>query len=182
MPWRGTVPRPKRSKSSAVFWIRTRKAAMARLDSWLSADVLHALGWALLHSLWQCLGLAAMAAILMAFSRRPPVRYLVATGALVAMLAAPVATFLVLMKPAVPVHALHLVRPAQFFAGSSAVNPSSIPSVTLGDASTAANSDTVIVSDSPKHFLSPRFLLPDFLPPNILSWLVGAWLCGVALF
>ena len=64
---------------------------MARLDSWLSADVMHALGWALIHSLWQCLGLAALAAILMAFSRRPTIRYLVATAALVAMLAAPMA-------------------------------------------------------------------------------------------
>ena len=83
---------------------------MARLNSWLSADVLHALGWALIHSLWQCLGVAALAAILMAFSRRPSIRYLIATGALVAMLAAPVATFFILMTPAAPVHVMNSAK------------------------------------------------------------------------
>jgi len=39
---------------------------------------MHALGWALIHSLWQCVGLAALAAILMACSRRPSIRYLIA--------------------------------------------------------------------------------------------------------
>ena len=78
---------------------------MARLDSWLSPDVMHALGWALIHSLWQCLAVAALAAVLMGFSRRPSVRYLVGVGALALMLALPVATFFVLMKPAAPVQA-----------------------------------------------------------------------------
>ena len=98
---------------------------MARLDSWLSADVMHALGWALIHSLWQCLGVAALAAVLMAFSRRPSIRYLVATGALVLMLAAPVATFFVLMKQAAPVHAL-LPPSGSVFCRSSAVSVSSV--------------------------------------------------------
>ena len=78
---------------------------MARLISWISPTVMHALGWALIHSLWQGAGIAALAAGLMAFSRRPSVRYLVGVGALVLMLAAPVATFFVLMKPAAPVQA-----------------------------------------------------------------------------
>ena len=46
---------------------------MASLNSWLSADVLHALGWALIHSLWQCLGVAALAALPDGFFP-PPVR------------------------------------------------------------------------------------------------------------
>src|SRR5271168_685393 len=100
MPWPGTKPHPKKSKNSAAFWMRTKETAMTRLDSWVSPDIMHALGWALIHSLWQALSVAALAAGLMAFSRRPSVRYLVATGALALMLAAPVATFLLLMKPA----------------------------------------------------------------------------------
>ena len=156
---------------------------MARLDSWLSADVMHALGWALIHSLWQCLGLAALAAILMAFSRRPTIRYLVATAALVAMLAAPVLTFIVLLKPAAPVHALLPPSPGpRFFVGPAAANPPSIPSMTLGEAATAVNKGAVFAADSPKRFLLSRFLSSDFHAPNILPWLVGAWLCGVALF
>ena len=43
---------------------------MTRLNSWLSPNVMHALGWALIHSLWQCVALAALAAILMALTRR----------------------------------------------------------------------------------------------------------------
>ena len=61
------------------------------LNSWLSADVMRALAWALIHSLWQCLAVAALAAVLMAFSRRPPLRYMIAVGALAVMLALPAA-------------------------------------------------------------------------------------------
>ena len=157
---------------------------MARLNSWLSADVMHALGWALIHSLWQCLGLAALAAVLMAFSRRPPVRYLVATGALVAMLAVPVATFLVLMHPAASVHALLPSGPGpQPFAGPAAVNRPSTPLIALDAAPRPMKDGAAIAwADSPTHFLSSRLFASDLLPPNILPWLVGAWLCGVALF
>jgi hypothetical protein len=75
---------------------------MTGLNSWLSPAVLHALGWALIHSLWQCAGVAALAALVMAFVRRPAVRYVIGVGALALMLAAPVATFLVLAMPVAP--------------------------------------------------------------------------------
>ncbi len=155
---------------------------MATLNSWLSMDVMHALGWTLIHSLWQCLGLAALAAILMAFSRRPSTRYLVAAAALVAMLMVPVATFLVLMKPATPIHALLPARPSpQIFAELAAVNPPVATPTTLGATSTAMNNGAAIAL-SPEHFDPSQFISSDFLSPNILPWLVGAWLCGVALF
>ena len=47
---------------------------MASPVSWLSTDVLHALGWALVHSLWQGVAVAALAAIAMGCCRRAPVR------------------------------------------------------------------------------------------------------------
>src|SRR6185437_1870093 len=102
MPWPGIAPHPKRSKNSTASWMRTGKTTMTGLNSWLSPAVLHALGWALIHSLWQCAAIAAMAALAMAFIRRPAVRYLVGVGALALMLAAPVATFLVLASAPVP--------------------------------------------------------------------------------
>ena len=165
---------------------------MATLNSWLSADVMHALGWALIHSLWQCLGLAALAAVLMAFSRRPSIRYLVATGALVAMLAMPVATFLILAKPAAPVHAmLPAHRGLQLFAGPAAANPPGVASMPLG-ATAMNNGAAVALPASPESYRPSRLLSPDFLPPNILPsnilpsnilpGLVEAWLFGVALF
>lgn len=143
---------------------------MARLNSWLSADVTHALGWALIHSLWQCLGLAALAALAMAFSRRPSIRYLIATGALAAMLAAPVATFLVLMKPAAPVQMAASPAPG-FFAVSAVLN---LPHAA---AMTARASHHMAPTRQ-----TPRPLSPNPLPPNLLPWLVQAWLLGVALF
>jgi beta-lactamase regulating signal transducer with metallopeptidase domain len=147
---------------------------MATLSSWLSAEVMHALGWALIHSLWQCLGLAALAAVLMAFSRRPSIRYLVATGTLVLMLAAPAATFFVLMRQTAPVHVLLHPSPAPpfFSASASMTSPGSTP---------VAPDAAPVPPHSQMHFDPARFLSPDFLPPRILPWLVGAWLCGVAL-
>ena len=155
---------------------------MISLDSWLSADITRALGWALIHSLWQGLGLAALAAIVMALSRRPTIRYAVATGALVAMLAVPVATFFALMKPASPAHALLAASPAP---QSLTARPGASPSNTIPIAPRAAPTimtKDAAVGDSRTHILPPRILLADFLPPNILPWLVGAWLCGVAIF
>ena len=146
---------------------------MARLNSWLSADVMHALGWALIHSLWQCLALAALAAVLMAFSRRPSIRYLVATGALVAMLAAPVATFLILMKPAAPVHALLPPRGPRFLPYSCAANPPSVTSMALGAAPTAVNNGAAIAlrilrSVFFRRVFSRRIFFPEH--PALAGW------------
>lgn len=127
---------------------------MASADSWLSPDVMHALGWALIHSLWQGVAVAALAASLMALSRRPALRYFVAVGALAVMLAAPVATFFVLVKPPVAVQAV------TFSASVSAMPaPATAPLTAIVALETLPHS-----------------------APNLLSWLVGAWLCGVALF
>ncbi|HUO03249.1 MAG TPA: M56 family metallopeptidase, partial [Rhizomicrobium sp.] len=145
---------------------------MARLGNWLSQDVTHALGWALIHSLWQCLGLAALAALAMAFSRRPSVRYLIATGSLVAMLAAPIATFLVLMKPAAPAQ---LPAPAsaapQFF--TTAREPVGVTAPVTPVRHRAAMAEHVSRAGLPS---------ANLLPANLLPWLVQAWLLGVALF
>ena len=148
---------------------------MTGLGSWLSPDVLHALGWALIHSLWQCLGLAALAAALMVLSRRPSIRYLVAVSALALMLAAPVATFFVLMKSAVSTHAFLPANPVSFIsAGSQTVYapPAASVNTSPADAMPAAMDNGVIGALENLPRTSPR----------LLPWLVGVWLCGVALF
>ena len=139
---------------------------MTGLNSWLSPNVMHALGWALIHSLWQCAAVAALAALMMAFIRRPSVRYLVGVGALALMLAAPLATFLVLMKPAAPVQVLRPAAASVLPAGPSLSTATAYPVVAIGNRAIAA------VADAPR-----RFVLPDILP-----WLVATWACGVALF
>ena len=129
---------------------------------------MHALGWSLIHSLWQCLGVAALAAAVMVFSRRPSVRYLVALSALVAMLALPVATFFLLMRSSAPVHAVLPTSSGGFASAAPAV----------AALSTRAGSSTIIaLEDFPRALPSP-----GDVPPSVLPWLVGAWLLGVALF
>src|SRR3984957_5380955 len=173
MPWPGAPPHPKRSKNSAAFWMRTRETVMARLNSWFAPDVMHALGWALIHSLWQAVGVAALAAVLMGFSRRPSVRYVIATGALALMPAVPVATFFLLMKPA--------LAPALVVANRVYAAPAANPSMTLGIPS-MGNGVAIALENSPKVILPARILSPDVLPASLLPWLGGAWLGGVAFF
>jgi beta-lactamase regulating signal transducer with metallopeptidase domain len=69
---------------------------MTTLTNWLSPSAMHALGWTLLHFLWQGTAVAALAAVLMTLCRRASARYVLTVGALVVMLAAPAATFFVL--------------------------------------------------------------------------------------
>jgi beta-lactamase regulating signal transducer with metallopeptidase domain len=139
---------------------------MNAFTTWLSPSLLspalmHALAWALLHFLWQGTALAAIAALAMALCRRSSTRYMLAVSALVAMLAAPLATILFLER-------------------SGAATPlQSAPLATIWQAAVdrAASSrlplrgSPVLVSATPGNSSS------DDLP-----LLVEAWLIGVALF
>ncbi|HWY22592.1 MAG TPA: M56 family metallopeptidase [Candidatus Acidoferrum sp.] len=125
---------------------------MTTLTNWLSPSALHSLGWTLLHFLWQGTAVAALAAVLMTLCRRASARYVLAVGALVLMLAAPVATFFVL---------------------TASVGASSMNSPVAEELPTVAHN---IVTRPASGFsrLSPSL---DTLP-----WLVEAWLLGVAFF
>jgi beta-lactamase regulating signal transducer with metallopeptidase domain len=145
---------------------------MARLDSWLAPNVMHALGWALIHSLWQGVAAAALAAALMAFSRKPSVRYLIGVAALTLMLAAPAATFLLLLQPAT-------LAPAVLANATAPVMPDS----TLQHMPVVAYATPAVAISS---VLEQRAIAAIAAPsrplPNILPWLVTAWLCGVVFF
>ena len=150
---------------------------MAGLNSWLSPQVMHALGWALIHSLWQCLACAAVAAVLMALSRRPSVRYLAGVGALAAMLAAPVATFLVLA--ATPAHLVLAASPGAPLAASVVSQAPAAPIIhPAAPAPPRGKGDIKGALEG----LSVAPLLEEAPALNILPWLVAAWLCGVAFF
>jgi beta-lactamase regulating signal transducer with metallopeptidase domain len=156
---------------------------MARLDNWLSVEVTHALGWALIHSLWQCVGLAALAAALMAFSRRPSVRYLIATGALIAMLAVPLTTFVILLEPAPLVPAFLPLHPGlKFFAVRSLTNLPKATPVKTGAAHIAKDKAKDKGTWVARHAFAAHFPSRVLLSPANLLLLVQAWLCGVALF
>jgi beta-lactamase regulating signal transducer with metallopeptidase domain len=126
---------------------------MTSLTNWLSPSTMHSLGWTLLHFLWQGTAVAALAAVLMTPCRRASARYALAVGALVLMLAAPVATF--------------------FFLTPSGA---SLPAKSSSARETQpANANPVVARTSAGFSrLSPSL---DTLP-----WLVEAWLLGVAFF
>jgi beta-lactamase regulating signal transducer with metallopeptidase domain len=125
---------------------------MNTLTNWLSPSAMHSLGWTLLHFLWQGTAVAALAAVLITLCRRASARYALAVGALVLMLAAPVATFFVLTS-------------------SGKVAPATSSPVAR---SQAAIGNVAVRASSGFSRLSPSL---DTLP-----WLVEAWLLGVAFF
>src|ERR1700722_14110029 len=96
MPWRPAAPRPRKSKNFAVSSIIMREKVMTSLISWIPPATIAALGWALIHFLWQGAAIAALAAALMRSCRQSSIRYLIGLAALGLMLAAPLLTFLLL--------------------------------------------------------------------------------------
>ena len=71
---------------------------MIHLSLLISPQLTHALGWTLLHFVWQGLALAAICAALMAICASASMRYAIALGTLALMLAAPVITFGILQR------------------------------------------------------------------------------------
>lgn len=126
---------------------------MNSLAHWVSPSTLHSLGWALLHFLWQGAALAALAGLLMSLCRRAQTRYAIALGSLVAMLAAPVATFVLLANSRAAVNDQCCFTPTVV----------STPAHTMSTAT----------------FFAIRRVSPAIDPS---PWLVGTWLLGVALF
>ncbi len=72
---------------------------MTTLVNWISPISMQALGWSLLHFVWQGTALAAMAAASMALCRRTQTRYLIGVTMLLLMLVAPIGTVAVYMQP-----------------------------------------------------------------------------------
>jgi beta-lactamase regulating signal transducer with metallopeptidase domain len=123
------------------------------IANWLSPDVMRPLGWALFHFLWQGTALAALAAVTMALIRRASVRYLLAVGTLILMLAAPVATFFSYW---------------QTDSGSARL---------AAPASTAASWEVPQPDPAAHVSVASRGIAPDIFP-----WMVEAWLAGVVFF
>jgi beta-lactamase regulating signal transducer with metallopeptidase domain len=146
---------------------------MTSLANWFSPTMLHAVGWTLLHSLWQITAVSALAAVFMTMSRRPSVRYLVGVGALVVMLLAPVATVFFLISR-------DRLMPADAAVGTSETASSSSTAAQTRLTTRLATrlaTDKVAVG-----FSSASFGIPSSELHNILPWLVEAWLFGVAFF
>ncbi len=126
---------------------------------WISPQLAHTLGWALLHFLWQGLALAALCSAFMAMCRTASVRYLIALATLILMLAAPLMTFFVLR------HSATTVASTTKFASTSSAAAPDLPSASVSAAvlPAAPNSPAPLRSDG-------------------LLWLVEVWFAGVFFF
>jgi Zn-dependent protease with chaperone function len=122
------------------------------ITNWLSPEVMRPAGWALLHFLWQGTALAAPAAVVMALIRQASARYIAAVSILIAMLAAPVATFL-------------------YYREAGTVIISTLPTPVIAV-------DRLKYANTPE----PSSFVPTHVAPDLFPWIVQAWLGGVALF
>src|SRR5579885_1431520 len=125
------------------------------LVNWISPSTMHALGWALLHFVWQGTARAAFAAVAMALSRRTQIRYLIGVATLALMLLAPAATFVLYLQQNSDSQRVSRITPA----------------LTTARASLTSISATVVAPER-----------SSITSLDSLAWLVEAWLIGVAFF
>ena len=132
----------------------------------LDPQVVHRLGWALVHFVWQGAALAALAAVMLRRLRRrtAAVRYLAACAALAAMVAVPVAT-LSLVPPA-PVA-------AHRDAGEAGPGPEPMAAVVSAQPAADALAAPVLPRDASWAARLASAIEP-VLPPVVLAWLIGA--------
>jgi beta-lactamase regulating signal transducer with metallopeptidase domain len=123
----------------------------------LSLQTLHALGWTLLHFVWQGAALAALLAAALMVSRNANVRYALGIGTLILMTAAPVITFAWLNRAPAPATTIEV----------SEIAPASDVMFT---------SQSVSPADPLVHALAARTSRED-----MMLWLVQAWFVGVML-
>ncbi len=129
---------------------------MTTLVNWISPGTMQALGWGLLHFVWQGTALAAVSVGAMALSRRTQTRYIIGVAMLVLMLVVPIWTVAFYMQP-------HLPAPT--------------------DATILSTAPQVAHSASYASSLNPSGQASSIRASlDVLSWLVEAWLIGVAFF
>jgi beta-lactamase regulating signal transducer with metallopeptidase domain len=128
---------------------------MRNLATGISPELLQALGWTLLHFVWQGAGLAALFAVTNTVCRRATTRYALAVITLVLMMAAPVITFTGMLRQSDPA-----VRYGPQKTSASAVIPAQIAARGLRSGAPAAGTQAAPVG---------------------MVWFVEAWFLGVLL-
>ncbi|MGD0221408.1 MAG: M56 family metallopeptidase [Terriglobia bacterium] len=128
----------------------------------LSPDVTRPICWALLHFLWQGLALALLLSVALALVRRAAVRYALGLATLVLMVAAPVATFLMLRHPVTAGGARAITALAE------------MPRVRPTPPAAGARRDNI------NTVAAPRSEIPA-LPEGSEVWLLEFWLAGIVV-
>ncbi|HKI06661.1 MAG TPA: M56 family metallopeptidase [Thermoanaerobaculia bacterium] len=140
---------------------------MTGIETLSATPAAQAIAWALVHFLWQgaLVGIAAAGALAALGKGKASVRYSVALGALVLLLACPVVTVLRMAPPAgsvIPISPVIPVSPAT----ASAVHP-------------AGSEEGLVTTASVPAAFSESSPIYDVLPAA-LPWVFGLWLAGVA--
>jgi beta-lactamase regulating signal transducer with metallopeptidase domain len=153
---------------------------MSAIETLLAKPVIQALGWALLHFIWQGAIIAALYAIAKVFLRKrmANIRYAAACSALALMLAAPVISLLIISRS--PVGARNISATGE---SALAVGASPVSALDADSRIPAARGVPQGVSGSPAReraipftqWASERFAL--YLP-----WLLALWFIGVVFF
>lgn len=122
-----------------------------------SLQTLHAIGWTLLHFIWQGAALAALLAALLMTSRNDNVRYMLGIATLILMMAAPVVTF--------------------FWLDHAATTTATVEMSVAASASDSLALDQAVPSSQGLvHALAAEANRQD-----LMLWLVQAWFVGVML-
>jgi beta-lactamase regulating signal transducer with metallopeptidase domain len=143
-----------------------------------------ALGWALLHSLWQLALVAGFLASLNALLRRrsAPARYVAATGALLLMVLLPVGTFLMATgaRSAPAVSVVPAVRAAAFVVDGDETpwEPLATEAAPVPTTEAARRRDARATA-SPLATLQLRERLDAAMPALVLAWAAGVGLLSV---
>ena len=138
----------------------------------------HALGWALVHFLWQGAALALLLLVGLAVTRdaAAQTRYTLSLVTLAAMLVLPLATGIALYDPR------GSVTPAALIVSAPAVWESSQPSSPARNPSNSPSPSpsSSAVASAPLATVDRVATLPQLLTP-VLPWLVIAWVIGVVV-
>ncbi len=129
---------------------------MTTFSEWLTPDVVRALGWTLVHFLWQGAAIAVLLYVMAAFIRSALARYNLALAALLLMAGTPFMTFLYLNR-----------APADALSSNALTNSGNIIN-SLHAITNTTNGLHGLQATAP--------------PVDWLTWFVGAWLVGVAVF
>ncbi|MEQ1353942.1 MAG: M56 family metallopeptidase [Candidatus Acidiferrum sp.] len=152
---------------------------MTSVGGWFAPETMRLVGMALLHFLWQGAAIAAVAFLAMSFARRTSAKYLVGVAMLVAMVAAPAVTFLVLEHQ----HEAAAIAGAGEMAGvgRGLIYGGTSHAVPVENAANTSNAANAVEAADTKLLFGAGSSAAETESSVYLLWFVEAWFIGVVL-
>ena len=145
---------------------------MSGIEALIHQPVIQALGWALLHFLWQGALVGAVAAIALRLLRRSAadVRYVVASVALSLMATLPVVTGVQAFRAARVDHSITAVRPGEIRPDVTRMAAARVDEARVDGVTTQATNQTVSLAS-----------LERWLPLVVIAWMAGVAILAIRL-